>query len=479
MPEEPVTGTDKLKEIGGDIYSIAKDVYQAVTPEPVQDETEEALEIIKSGTKMLFDVGKWGYDGMIDVLNGCWLPFAQNCDKWLGVHYNIVTPILGLTSPETIKDVNDRLYGQYGDAANDVMAPSGNNPLEDGVGLFVQYVDDMNKKDALASLKEHGLTTAPNNFNMIVPMGLYLDRTPYDIPNVDTNKYHQPSNITYDRFNTMNEVFETIYSPIFYEPEWSESQQLPGGRALVRGDVQNPELRWSNVRKEAPFRDANMVLPRENNRQLAEDLAKVMALQESDFDYNIGWNDDHYYLGAYQFSPENWIAWRDRWLADGTSIGGKGQTVSSTPSPDHQDAIARYKFEKMLDKMDGDIGAVAVEHVSGEPAVYRYYLKGLDFIWDNRTEAQKDPNSPKARPPAEEGNHPTAFEYAGYINRSLWHYMKTNELVKGHDLNPFYGDGYERHDPKGEGKDRVPDQSHMGMQPNPVPLEERRTNVRG
>jgi len=469
MQEARVTGTDKLKEIGRDIYDLL--------PDPVQDEIEEAIDL----------TGKFlSYTGPIDVLDGCWLPFANNISKLLGGNIDICTPVVGKSEPEDIVAINDKLHSQFGDDANNLMPPSGHNPLEDGVGVVVEYANDEAEKKVKARLKEYGLSTAPNNPNMIVPMGLYSDRTPYDIAEVDTNKYHLPSDVTFDRFNMMNEVFENIYSPLFYEPEWAESQQLPGagdlrGRGLVRGDVQNPELRHVPIEKPAKgmLRDGNMVLPRENNRQLARDLALVIAKQESDYDYNTGWNDSKPQLGAYQFSEDNWTHWRDRWLADGTSIGGKGQTVSSTPSSQHQDAVARYKFEKMLDDMGGDIGSVAVEHVAGEPAVYRYYNKGLDFIWDYRTEAQKDPNSPEYQPPAEESNHPTAFEYAGYINRSLWNYMKTGEVVKGHELNPLFPDNhYEQHDPKGEAKDRTPDQSSMGMEANPVPLAERRNDVR-
>ena len=272
-----------------------------------------------------------------------------------------------------------------------------------------------------------------------MPMGLTLDETPYEVPGVDTTKYNLGNTRTRRRFDAMNEAFESIYSPVFYAPQWQLGQagtKWENEWQLARGNVKNPELRYADLPN--PKTDAGLSRDNKNfGRNLpsmaepdyqrqAEDLAVVMAMQENDgAGYNDGWGDPEIdYKGAYQFSENDWAHWSGKLY---------GEPVKGTPNPDVQDAVAVHKFMTHLKEYNGDIGAVAAEHYAGIPAKIRFYDKGIDFTWGT-------PNS----------KHPTMMEYVSYINRSYLNYLNTKHdtgegsVVKGEALPSVTGSNYAR-----------------------------------
>jgi hypothetical protein len=397
----------------------------------VKDEVEEAVDI-------LYDVGQWAWNQGVEVLDELWNPFGNNVNKWLGEMQHLVVPVMGKSNPDDIKQMWDYLYGMHGESASDMFAPSGSNPLEDGLGLYVIYEDEKAEKKGKETLGQYGLAS-PVIPNMIVPMGLYLDDTPYDIPNVDTAKYNIGNTKTRRRFDAMNEGFESIYSPIFYAPQWELGQagtKWANKYQMNRGNVENPELRYADVPN--PETDAGLSRGNPNfGRNLpsmatpdyeeqARDLAVVMAMQENDgAGYDDGWGDPTVkYNGAYQFSENDWAYWSNDLY---------GEPVTGKPNPDVQDAVAEHKFKFFLEKYDGDIGAVAAEHYAGIPAKIRFYDKGIDFTHGK-------PNS----------EHPTMMEYVSYINRSYLNYLNTKQssgtgsVVKGEGLPSVTGANYAR-----------------------------------
>jgi len=397
----------------------------------VPEEMNEAVDI-------LYDVGQWAWNQGVDVLDNLWNPFGNNANKWLGEMQDGVVPVMGKSDPNDIKQMWDYLYARDGDDAHKIFLPSGYNPLEDGLGLYVIYENEEAEKKGKQTLGKYGLS-APLVPNLIMPMGLTLDETPYEVPGVDTTKYNLGNTRTRRRFDAMNEAFESIYSPVFYAPQWQLGQagtKWENEWQLARGNVKNPELRYADLPD--PKTDAGLSRDNKNfGRNLpsmaepdyqrqAEDLAVVMAMQENDgAGYNDGWGDPEIdYKGAYQFSENDWAHWSGKLY---------GEPVKGTPNPDVQDAVAVHKFMTHLKEYNGDIGAVAAEHYAGIPAKIRFYDKGIDFTWGT-------PNS----------KHPTMMEYVSYINRSYLNYLNTKHdtgegsVVKGEALPSVTGSNYAR-----------------------------------
>jgi len=136
----------------------------------IPDEAKEAVDI-------LYDAAQWAWTGGEDaqsILEGMWLPLGNNCNKWLGEMQNRCVPVFGKMDPEEINEMWDYLYGMHGDDAYKIFAPSGSNPLEDGVGLYVIYENEEAQEEGQKIMPEYGLS-APIVPEMVTPMGLYLD----------------------------------------------------------------------------------------------------------------------------------------------------------------------------------------------------------------------------------------------------------------------------------------------------------------
>ena len=402
----------------------------------IPDQAKEAVDI-------LYDVAQWAWTGgeaTQSILEGMWLPFGNNCNKWLGEMQNRCVPVFGQMDPEEINEMWDYLYGMHGDEAYKMFSPSGSNPLEDGVGLYVIYENEEAQQEAQKIMPEYGLS-APIAPELVTPMGLYLDTTPYEIPGVDTNKYNKGNTVTKRRYDAINETFENIYSPVFYSPEWRTGQEgtrwEPKGTEpddvkhmyQTRGNVVNPELRYADSPKRVQDHQLGQMSSDLDSVPLdkqAEALAVVIAKQENniggregtDAGYKTNWGIPEKHYGAYQFSQRNWDYWSEQLT---------GKKVEGEPSADMQDAVATLKFKTLLKQYHGDIGAVAAEHYSGDPAKRQFYDKGLDY-------ARVSPES----------EHPTMMEYVSYINRAYANYLLTGEIEKGENINSPTGSGYAR-----------------------------------
>tara|TARA_B100000287_G_scaffold422648_1_gene464894 strand:- start:1102 stop:2385 length:1284 start_codon:yes stop_codon:yes gene_type:complete len=404
----------------------------------------EVLPQVEEAVDILYDTAQWAWTGgeEASVLDELWYPLGNNCNKWLGEMQNRCVPVFSKMDPEEVNQIWDYLYGMHGDEAYKIFAPSGANPLEDGVALYVIYENEEAQQEALEIMPEYGLS-APIAPEMVTPMGLYLDVTPYEIPGVDTTKYTRSNTITKRRFDAVNEAMENIYSPVFYSPEWRTGQEgtrwEPKGTEpndvkhmyQTRGNVVNPELRYADQpRRIQDHQLAQMFKPADLNSftldEMAKALAVVIAKQENniggvdgdDIGYNTNWGKPDKHYGAYQFSQKNWDYWSEKLT---------GESIKGTPSADVQDAVAELKFKTLLDDFDGDVGAVAAEHYSGDPVRRRFYNNGLDY-------ARVSPQS----------EHPTMMEYVSYINRAYIHYLLTGEIEKGEGIDSSTGSGYAR-----------------------------------
>lgn len=367
----------------------------------------------------------------VDLMNGVWPPFAKQGSKLLAKLGPDALGVAGKISEEESQSIWDNLHGEFGEEVYEIMDSPGYNPMEDGFGIWVVYRTDEAEALAQKLAPSFGISIDPNNPNLMEPMGLRSNPTPFKVPDgVDPAKYQRTAR-SRTRYGALNDVMEQIYGGVFYDPEWVP-EQGSSHSVKVKGDVQNPELRYGfpdEKRKTPPYEalayhpdfqpDGKAWLGNvastdvELVKRLAKELAPVIRMQESDNRYDVSSPNR---FGAYQMS-------NTLWKTIGTEWNRTHHGISKAPEKtnDNQDAVAEYYIGKLITKYEGDLGAVLADYVAGAGNVRDHYMKGQD--WRHKSWGE---------------DHPSMMEYASELLRSWAHYKQTGEVIKGKKLPPLY-----------------------------------------
>jgi len=367
----------------------------------------------------------------VDLMNGVWPPLAQQGSKLLAKLGSDALGVAGKISEEESQSIWDNLHGEFGEEVYEIMDSPGYNPMEDGLGIWVVYRTDEAEALAQKLAPSFGISIDPNNPNLMEPMGLRSNPTPFKVPDgVDPAKYQRTAR-SRTRYGALNDVMEQIYGGVFYDPKWVP-EQGSSHSVKVKGDVVNPELRYGtpeeNVSELPPY-EALMFHPDFQHdgkdwidmstphtsliRTLAKELAPVIRKQESDNRYDISSSNR---FGAYQIS-------NTLWETIGTEWNRAHHGISKAPEKtnDNQDAVVQFYLENLIAKYKGNLGAVLADYVAGAGNVKDHYMKGQDWRHKSWGEA-----------------HPSMMEYSSQLLRSWAHYKKTGEVIKGKDLPPLF-----------------------------------------
>ena len=391
----------------------------------------------------------WAYEGRMDVLNGLWKPFGDRTFGLLSILGDNVIPVLGKTTAEEYSGMWNALRDIHGERAGFLMDHPAVSPFPDGLGLFVVYKNANAEREAIRQASDYGIGIDPQKPDQWEPLGLRAEPTPYKIPGVDTNKYKLTTQRKTSSAGALNNMFDSLFGSLHYGE--GGNVENPELRTAVReGDPQQAPSVHSYM---SPFPEANYYNPQfqsgdgadmahpvgegwagyEGRLDVGDRLLYLLGEQESDspssgesYDVNTDalaqWLDakesgitgralDEFdtAMGKYQIKPSTWVGLVRNWDQEGR--------VDIKNDYD-QEQIARWEINDLLDRYQGDIGAVAAEWYVGRGTANKNYPAGTDVTYP-------DPN-------------PSMMEYARDVVRAYHFYSATNMFQSPEDL---YGQG--------------------------------------
>lgn len=395
----------------------------------------------------------------IEYLDGLWSPFGKNVQDFLIEMGEDTIPLFGKISLDDYSDLFNNLKGKWGGRINHLMDPPDQASLPFGLGFFLQY----RNRDATAKAQQiaskFGISIDPNVPNIIEPMGLRNDPTPWNFSKVDTNKFKPRSNWGIPQHQVaLNQAFEFHLGNLHYaNPElrtaWrSNPVSMANATTLPDDSIQ---LEPTGHTANAPFPEGYLYNPKYFNetspidlgfgvgdqwnsnpenvkQQVLNALMSAIGGQESDH----GQHPDTYTerpgsgaLGYYQFVPTTWNNYVEDFLSTnekGTRVFADGSTLNldELENPEdwdrnndlHQHVIAGFALESLLNKFKGDIGAVAMDHGAGNPAVHETYF------------------TEQAHPDKRVGSGLSRQQYVTEVVRAFWHLMQGNEHLTPEEI---------------------------------------------
>tara|TARA_B100000287_G_scaffold193761_1_gene182941 strand:- start:1422 stop:2795 length:1374 start_codon:yes stop_codon:yes gene_type:complete len=413
----------------------------------------------------------------IEYLDGLWSPYAKNVQDFLIEMGEDTIPLVGKISLSDYSDLYNNLKGKWGGRINHLMDPPEQASLPFGLGFFLQYRNRDAKDKAQRISSKYALSIDPNVPNIIEPMGLRNNPTPWNFSKVDTTKFTPRSNWGIPPHQVaLNKAFEHYIGNLHYaNPElrtaWrSNPAQTPVPMDPVSegSSVMGVPLEPAGHTATAPFPEGYLYNPKYFNqtspidlgfgigddwnsnpenvkKQVLNALMTAIGGQESDH----GQHPDTYIerpgsgaLGYYQFVPTTWDNYVKDFLATnpkGTRIFKDGSTINldELKNPEdwdrnndqHQHTIAGFALETLLDKFKGDIGAVAMDHGAGNPAVHETYYPE------------------EAHPDKLVGEGVPRQQYIAEVVRAFWYLMQgmenehlTPEEIMEQNLGPYLWD---------------------------------------
>ena len=100
---------------------------------------------------------EWAYEGIVEVLNGLWKPFADRAFGLINLLGDNLIPVLGKTTAEEYAGMWNALRDIHGERTGFLMDHPDVSPFPDGLGLFVIYRDAATEREAMAQATDHGI----------------------------------------------------------------------------------------------------------------------------------------------------------------------------------------------------------------------------------------------------------------------------------------------------------------------------------
>ena len=188
------------------------------------------------------------YQSPIAVLDGLWKPFGKHVSRFLGYMGNDVMPVVGRVQNDEARQMYDAVFQQLGEEANTIFGSANGDILKDGLGVWVTWRDDDALNKALEVAADYGISLNPDSPNIIEPLGLRNNKTPYEIPGVDVSKY---SGTRGSRLNTgvgaIGDMFDSTMGAMFYDRNWTPEDKWHPGEMYINildgaVDASSPEF---------------------------------------------------------------------------------------------------------------------------------------------------------------------------------------------------------------------------------------------
>jgi hypothetical protein len=176
------------------------------------------------------------YESSIDVLNGLWKPFGRNVSRFLARMESDALPVVGRVQPDQARQIYDAVFKQFGEEANDIFGSSNANVLEDGLGVWISWKNDEALNRAVELAPDYGISLDPDMPNIIEPLGLRNNSTPYEIPGVDVSKYSgSRGSRMADGIGVVGNTMDSIMGALHYDRNWRpENTSHPGEKEILR-----------------------------------------------------------------------------------------------------------------------------------------------------------------------------------------------------------------------------------------------------
>ena len=188
------------------------------------------------------------YQSPIAVLDGLWKPFGRYVSRFLGYMGNDVMPVVGRVQNDEARQMYDAVFQQLGEEANTIFGSANGDILKDGLGVWVTWKDDAALNKALEVAADYGISLNPDSPNIIEPLGLRNNETPYEIPGVDVSKY---SGTRGSQMNNgaglVGDSFDSIMGAMFYDRNWTPEDKWHPGEMYINildgaVDASSPEF---------------------------------------------------------------------------------------------------------------------------------------------------------------------------------------------------------------------------------------------
>jgi len=387
----------------------------------------------------------------LDYLDGLMPKFAKNVQDFLIEMGSNAIPLAGKISLEDYSDLHNNLKGKWGARIKHLMDPPEQASLPFGLGFLLQYKNHDARTQAQSIAMKYGLSIDPNMPNIIEPMGLRTNPTAWNWSKVDTNKFtRRPAFGIPQHQLALNDAFEFQIGNLHYanpelrtawrtQPVPSPATGTPAGHTanapFPEAYLYNPKYFNQNSAIDLGFGvgeewDSNT---EQVKKQVLEALMTAIGGQESDH----GQHPDTYIerpgsgaLGYYQFIPTTWQSYVEDFLSSNKDKGirvfenGETLNMAELEKPEdwdrnndlHQHVIAYHALESLLEKFDGDIGAVAMDHGGGNPAVHETYF------------------TEQAHPDKRVGSGLSRQDYVKEVVRAFWYLMQGNEHLTPEEI---------------------------------------------
>jgi hypothetical protein len=387
-----------------------------------------------------------------DYLDGLATPFAKKCEDFLTELGTDCIPLYGHKNQTEYDQMYTDLHGPYGKLVDTLMDPPDTSSIPFGLGMMVTYRSVDAKDKALELASQHGIAIDPNVPHVWEPLGLRLPQTPWEFSPVDTGRFQKREGKA-DVGDALNDAFEYVLGSAHYanpelrhawrsRPESDMPEFEPAGHT---SDSMNPEgYLWH-----PDFGGITSPLPsgtnfltgegewNKNSSMMKQKIRKTLlsALEGQESDH--GENSKTYtggHRGLLQWSQSTWdsyvngneyndsIVYLDRNPQD-ADLDWKWAHAGNE---EEQKLLGNFVIDELLNKYDGDVGAVIMDHGGGSDAVREDYWPQVE---NNRMI----------------GDNLTSHQYLAEVARVFWYMMNGNpyqatEEVRDQGLGPYQFD---------------------------------------